>query len=228
GGPGEPGGPGVRVQAVWLLVVQVVSQGAVLGYLAWRVMMEPGRPGGLRRLGVWPRGVWVEWRDGLVGLAAAMPLVLGTLVLMGWVGELIGQPAPSVGHELLLTMASTDDAVGLALLVVAVVVVAPFFEEVIFRGLVQTTLLSVLGPGRRWVIVGVSAAGFAMIHAGAATFGGEGAGGVPWHALPGLAVLGVVLGWLYEKTGSLWPAVIVHAGFNGYNVAAVLTGVAGG
>jgi membrane protease YdiL (CAAX protease family) len=42
--------------------------------------------------------------------------------------------------------------------------------------------------------------------------------------LPGLLVLGVVLGWLYERSGSLLPCVLVHAGFNALNIAMVLAG----
>lgn len=43
-----------------------------------------------------------------------------------------------------------------------------------------------------------------------------------WPAMPGLFVLAVALGYLYERTGSLWPPIIVHALFNAFNVAIVL------
>jgi membrane protease YdiL (CAAX protease family) len=40
--------------------------------------------------------------------------------------------------------------------------------------------------------------------------------------LPGLLVLAVVLGWLYERWGSLLPCVLVHALFNSGNCALAL------
>lgn len=210
---------GIRAQAAWVLLSQLYGQGVVLVYVLLRTA---GTVQGWRRFGLVPTRPVRDVLVGGVALLAALPMVVGVLSLMSLIGELVGMPAPAVGHELLEQVLRSDDAVGLVLMIVAVVAVGPFFEELIFRGVVQTTLLGVFGVGRRWLIVGVSALIFATIHVGAATFDPEGAGGVPWHALPGLAVLGVMLGWLYEKTGSLWPAVIVHAGFNAFNVAMVL------
>jgi len=43
--------------------------------------------------------------------------------------------------------------------------------------------------------------------------------GQAWQVLPSLFVLAVVLGWLYERTGSLLPSVLVHMGFNAINIA---------
>ncbi|MFA9479072.1 lysostaphin resistance A-like protein [Phycisphaerales bacterium AB-hyl4] len=217
-GTTRPAG-GIRAQAAWVLLSQLIGQGVVLAYVMWRTAAAVH---GWRRFGLVPtrptRDAWMS----LLGLAAALPLVVGTLSLMSMIGEWVGMPAPAVGHELLDELLRSDDAVGLAMMIVAVVVVGPFFEELIFRGVVQTSLMSVLGAARRWLVVVIAAVVFALIHVGAGTFDPEGVGGVPWHALPGLAVLGVVLGWLYEKTGSLWPAVVVHGGFNAFNVAMVL------
>ena len=93
-------------------------------------------------------------------------------------------------------------------LLVSAVVVAPILEEMIFRGLVQSALRSLLGP---WATVIVASTLFAALHYGAAD----------WVTLPGLLVLALILGWLYERTGSLWPGIIAHAGFNLFNVAQV-------
>ena len=57
-------------------------------------------------------------------------------------------------------------------------------------------------------VVAAAAAVFALVHAEV----------VSWHALPGLFVLGVVLGWVFERTGSLLPCVLIHAGFNALNL----------
>ena len=57
---------------------------------------------------------------------------------------------------------------------------------------------------------------FAMIHANFKT-------GENWQVLPGLFVLALILGWLYERSGSLWPGIVVHIGFNALNVIMALS-----
>jgi len=80
------------------------------------------------------------------------------------------------------------------------VLVAPVAEEVFFRGIVQTLLLNVLR--RRWAALALASLVFAAVH-------------FPQpQAIPALAVLGVLLGYAYERTGSLLPAIAVHSLFN--------------
>ena len=114
-------------------------------------------------------------------------------------------------HELLLALQRDGgwwDAGGRSLL--SAVVIAPVAEEVLNRGLLQTLLLRTLGHRWRWAAIGVASAGFAALHLGS----------VPLQALPGLFVLGLVFGALYERTGSLVPGILVHAAFNALNVGA--------
>jgi len=92
-------------------------------------------------------------------------------------------------------------AAGVALLA------APLLEEIVFRGLVHNALARVLGPHRRWGIILLSAVIFTLIHLGA----------VLPYALGSLFMLAIVLGWLYERTGSLWPPIVVHFLFNALN-----------
>jgi membrane protease YdiL (CAAX protease family) len=61
------------------------------------------------------------------------------------------------------------------------------------------------------VILSASAL-FAVVHLGAA----------PAYALPALFTIGVILGWWYEKTGSLWPCIAAHAAFNALSLLATL------
>ena len=67
----------------------------------------------------------------------------------------------------------------------------------------------------RWLVVLSAAALFALIHLGPQ---------VAWQGLPVLFVLGIFLGWLYERTGSLWPGIVLHAGFNAINFVLVWHG----
>jgi hypothetical protein len=63
----------------------------------------------------------------------------------------------------------------------------------------------------RCVTIFFAALLFAMVHIG----------GAAWQTVPSLFVLGVILGWVYERTGSLLPCILIHAIFNGVNIAIV-------
>lgn len=76
---------------------------------------------------------------------------------------------------------------------------APVFEEWLCRGMVLRGLLTKMKPG--WAIV-VSALFFAILHMN------------PWQALNAF-VIGVVMGYVYYKTGSLWLTMLLHFVNNG-------------
>ena len=76
---------------------------------------------------------------------------------------------------------------------------APIFEEWLCRGMVLRGLLTKMKPG--WAIV-VSALFFAVIHMN------------PWQALNAF-IIGVVMGYVYYKTGSLVLTMIIHFVNNG-------------
>ena len=71
---------------------------------------------------------------------------------------------------------------------------APIFEEWLCRGMVLRGLLTKMKPV--WAIV-VSALFFAVIHMN------------PWQALNAFAI-GLVMGYVYYKTGSLWLTMLIH------------------
>jgi len=92
------------------------------------------------------------------------------------------------------------------ILVLVVVVIAPFTEEVVFRGVLLPAL------GARWGVVGgvlLSSALFAGLHFSAYVF-------VP------IAAAALVFGWLFVRFRSLWPAYLAHATFNGFAVMLLL------
>jgi membrane protease YdiL (CAAX protease family) len=78
------------------------------------------------------------------------------------------------------------------------VVLAPLFEELLFRGLLYRSLGPFLG---RLPAAGLTAALFAWTHGSLSVF-------------PGLVVLGLGLTVAYELTGSLATPILMHAGFN--------------
>ena len=90
---------------------------------------------------------------------------------------------------------------GQALLVVGgAVLVAPFTEELAFRGFFQGQLEAGYRDATKAVLV--SSAVFMVMHFN------------PWWSLQ-IYLLGMVLGYLAWRTGSIWPSFLVHAINNG-------------
>ena len=141
-----------------------------------------------------------------------MVLTFTTLMLVNLLATWIGRPSPVVNHGMLTRMQELTWGRELAVIVVNAIILGPVLEELVFRGLLQTWLLHCGGRRARWAVIVFASAIFASVHLGATT----------WHALPGLFVLGLTLGWLYERTGSLLSPILVHAGFNTLNIAMVL------
>ena len=73
---------------------------------------------------------------------------------------------------------------------------APIAEELVFRGAVLRKLLE-WKPERRWLMITLSALLFALAHMNPAQL---------LHPF----LIGLLLGWLYERTGSIVPGIIFH------------------
>ena len=80
-------------------------------------------------------------------------------------------------------------------------VVGPLAEELVFRGIIQTRLLRAMPP---WTAVVLQAALFGIIH------------GTPIQIVYAL-LLGLALGFLRSRTGSILPGFAAHAAFNAMN-----------
>ena len=78
---------------------------------------------------------------------------------------------------------------------------APFFEEWLCRGMILRGLLAGGKMKPVWAIV-ISALFFALIHMN------------PWQALNAF-ILGLLMGWIYYRTGSLWLTMLIHFVNNG-------------
>ena len=78
-----------------------------------------------------------------------------------------------------------------------IVVAAPITEETLFRGLFFGALRT---RAPFWLAAGASGVLFGAVHLASGDV-----------AVAGLLTLfGVILAWLYERTGSLWPPIILH------------------
>lgn len=101
-----------------------------------------------------------------------------------------------------------DRSVGLAIATgILVIAVAPVVEEFFFRGFLYKSLRNGTGA---WSAALVSGAIFGAIHF------------KPEFIFP-LAILGAILALLYERTGSLWPCIALHAANNALAFVVLVT-----
>jgi uncharacterized protein len=97
-------------------------------------------------------------------------------------------------------------ALGVTLLILVLVVGAPLFEEMFFRGLVLRSFAARVNDGLALVL---SAMMFGLIHFQPLQF-------------PALMMFGLVVGYAAQRTGRLGLGMAIHAGFNATAVATLL------
>lgn len=106
----------------------------------------------------------------------------------------------------------TGEAVGIALSLVAGALVAPFGEEVLFRGFATTAWVRGVG-----VRQGVLRAGLVFAVAHVLTTSGTSAGDAFGLAVVGFGTrvpIALALGWLFVRRGTIWAPFGLHAAFN--------------
>ena len=164
----------------------------------------------------------------LVNLLAVWPLITAVIILTMFIGEHIWGREYQMQQHQQLTMITEYPQLPLRIMIfVVAVVIASLFEEMIFRGLFQTTIRSYFearcsildarysmldtrgGSGKAWLAIVISSGLFAATHADTGHW-------------PALFVLGVCLGYAYEKSGSLFRPIFIHSFFNATSIIATL------
>ncbi len=137
----------------------------------------------------------------ILATLAILPLAYVQLqfceLLWRWVEP---QAEPPMHFVLLILRDGGNVPLAAAQLVVSAVIIAPLLEEALFRGLLITGLLR--GLDSPWLALALSSAAFGLVHVQQ-----------PQVVLP-LATLGLLLGYLRVRYGSLWTCALVHALFN--------------
>jgi len=181
--------PDLQVLIMVILTVQTVGLiGAIYLFAIWRRGLAWAEIG-LRPL---PAG----WLVRSAGIALAA-FVVASLITMG-VQSLMEEPPRNPQLDLIAPDGFSWS--GLLITLAFVGAIVPFAEELFFRGLVYGWLRRRMSVR---LAASVSALGFAVLH------------GI-WWLIPALALLGVVLALTYERSGSIWAAVITHGLFNSF------------
>ena len=187
---------------VSLPLASVLGQVAAVGACVWLVRSA------LR----WPFGGLELHGQGL-GRGLVLALVVYLVQLPVFVAclegsyRLLGRPQFQIQ---VLEIARHTDVMYRGLFFVAVVVMAPVLEEVIFRGLILSGFRRRLGPGAAIV---VSALLFALVHPPSTYFP------IFW--------LGLLFGWIYVYTRNLLVPMALHALHNALQYALILWAVSG-
>jgi len=157
---------------------------------AWR-SHTPWPELGLARPRSWLRVVAVG-----LGFGIVFKLAMKTLVM-----PLLGAPDTNPAYHFLI-----GNAPALPGLILEMLVVAGFGEELLFRGFLFERLGLRLGRGTaaRLAIVAITAMLFGIIH-----YPEQG-----WAGVAQAVVVGVVFGGIYSLTRSLWMLMIAHAAFD--------------
>jgi len=158
--------------------------------------------GGWRGFGLMRRPVGRDLTAAAVGYLAVLPICTGLVYVSRGLIHVFRPGYELPRHPVL---ESLDWLVGWPrwALIGGAILVAPLAEELFFRGLVQSGLGRLLRG--RWPAVVCTGLLFGAIHT------------QPEAVVP-LAVLGIALGYLYERTGSLIAPILMHALFNAKNI----------
>jgi membrane protease YdiL (CAAX protease family) len=143
----------------------------------------------------------VRWEYALrMGLAAG----LTGLVAIDIVGTLLSQVGLRPNQLEQFQFVLTEGPLAFAALLIAAGLVAPFVEEVFFRGFL-------FGLLRRryplWVAYVLSTVLFTVLHNDPSRMNAPQMAGLS----VGIALLALMLAWLYQRTGSLYPGMLAHA-----------------
>jgi membrane protease YdiL (CAAX protease family) len=205
----------------WILFVALISA------VAYASRVAGGRP---------DRNVLYEWSTAAGELAVFAVIVVVTLAITGSRHQLLALRRPASWQRALLlclgllvvvyglisaidpflhggreqgltpTGWQPQHADAYAANFVVVAGVAPFAEELLFRGL-GFSLLERFG---RWPAILAVGIAFAFYHG-------------LLQALPELALFGCVLAWLRSKTASVYPGMVLHGAFNAVALVAAVT-----
>jgi CAAX protease family protein len=192
-----------------LIVLLVAQNFAIIGWLA--LVARRKGTGSLRRdFGLTLHPARGSWFDDVPWFFAGVGLQIVALVPIGLLNAIYGHTAKQD------VVKTADHALGwqIPVIAVAVVVLAPVTEELLFRGTLLRSLLRKISPD---AAVFVAAGAFGLVH----ILGDPSVGSLV--ALPAIVLLGVVSGYQAAKTGNLSRSILLHMGFNALSAVLLFT-----
>jgi len=133
---------------------------------------------------------WMQTRPWIV-LTWSVLLALGSIIPSERLVEVLQMEMP----EQMMKM--FEEVMKKPIGYVVIGILAPFAEEVVFRGAILRKLLGMMDEKRHWVAIAISALVFGLVHLN-----------IPQgiHAF----LIGLLLGWMYYRTRSILPGILFH------------------
>ena len=174
------------------------------------ILVRPYFVRGLKGFGLNFKTVHKDFLMAFISLVTVWPLMMVAIRITIYLGQhFYGAEYQMQQHEGLEVLSEYPQLLPRIFVSVVAVVVVPFLEELLFRGLFQTTIRSVLNVKySAWVSIAISSGLFVMMH-------------VDISHWPALYVLGLGMGYSYEKSGSLFRPIFIHMLFNTTSIISV-------
>lgn len=190
----------------FVLGISAVIGAAVILYIAKKDFVR-----GIKGFGLSKKRIAGDLWKGFVALLAVWPLVVLGLYLTQWTGQIIwgGDFQINKHRELNMITEYADLKLWILIFIVAAGIV-PFFEEMLFRGMFQSMIRAY--TDKVWWAIILCSIIFTTVHPDVSHWAG-------------LFVLSIGLGYVYERTGSLWAPVFMHSLFNAVAVISTIATV---
>ena len=195
-----------------LFVYSVANYGGAL--FGWRVLLPAA-------LQAWQTGPGLpkarttrqtlSWSEatgyGVGTVLVALPILI--LISLGWTELLRACGLPDDPQDLIALFTQTKSPLVVGGMLVVACVLAPIYEELLFRAGLYRYVRQKLGRTPALVISGTC---FGAMH-------------LNWAGFLPLAVLGMLLALVYEATGSIRVAIVAHGLFNLNTIILLLSGL---
>ena len=173
----------IALPSIWAMVLSNIA--VLIGLYFY--LRKDGRAAKIH-LDVWSQIGWVKTTLSAIA-------VIAFILAFSYVYQTYIVPGIELQGEMRRLLAAIPDTTGnTILLFFAIAILAPVVEELVFRGLLQTSLMNYMNP---YLAIGLASVIFGAIH-------------FQFYAFPVLAVLGAAFGYLYYVTGSLRVNIVAH------------------
>ncbi len=174
------------------LIVSVLLSGLITLAVLWLHLRKGARH---QQIGLFARSRFSTMHTVVLGVGLILATILISYLYSAYVVP--GKELQAGVNQLIAGIPKTP--LNHVILFLAIAVVAPILEELLFRGYLQSALMHRMKP---WAAIALASAVFGIVH-------------LQPLAFPMLAMLGAVFGYLYHKTGSLKVNMALHVINNG-------------
>jgi membrane protease YdiL (CAAX protease family) len=198
--------PSLALAALLMRVARALAPGFFLNdaarILAFQSFMYALLLGALYLVVAW------RYRESFWGaLGWTFPVPHAWLLLFGGPALAVALSALGVAMKAPTEISLIEDMItnrmSLALVMFFGVVLAPVFEELLFRGFLFPLLARSLGP---WLGIVFTAVPFALLHGAQNRWA--------WQPILLIGIAGAAFGWVRHKSGSTTAAFLMHAAYN--------------